>query len=260
MMAIAGIILVAKRLAKIKQRSDVSCRLCKRARKQRGASTENLPEETYGHINSLSGHINSAFCDGMATTVTAAHHFIWRHLYASIQAAQTPMSKLRFVTPDKESSMSTLWQEEEFKQICSRESVMEKAADIEKTIVVKEHKRARYDFEPMFYENRFWNRRPDGIVINKYHRTLYILEFKQSSDRNRDFLKVKEDEANEQPRSIIEALKGAAPDWTFEQINFVAGRRGAVLEDDFYNKLEKFNVEAGKRDKILETHVQRICD
>ena len=117
MMAIAGIIPVAK----IKQRSDVSCRLCKKAREQRGASTENLPEETYGHIN-------SAFCDGMSTTVTAAHQIIWRHLYASIQTAQ----KLRFVTPDKESSMSTLWQEEEFKQICNRESLMEKAADIEK--------------------------------------------------------------------------------------------------------------------------------
>jgi len=89
-------------------------------------------------------------------------------LYASIQTAQTlaPTSKLRFVTPDKESSMSTLWQEEDFKKICSRESLMEKAADIEKTIVVKEHERARYDFDPtMFYENRSWNRRPDGIVI-----------------------------------------------------------------------------------------------
>jgi len=53
-----------------------------------------------------------------------------------------------------------LWQEEEFKQICSRESLMEKAADIEKTIFVKEHERARYDFDlTMFYENRFWNQR-----------------------------------------------------------------------------------------------------
>ena len=129
-------------------------------------------------------------------------------MYASIQAAQTPTSKLRFVTPDKESSMSTLWQEEEFKQICSRESLMQKAADIEKTIVVKEHERARYDFDPtMFHENRFWNRRPDGIVINKYYRTLYIIEFKRSSDRNKDFLRVKEDEANEQHRSIIKALR-----------------------------------------------------
>jgi len=46
----------------------------------------------------------------------------------------------------------------------------------------------------------------------------------------------------------------------FEPINCVAGRRGAVVEDDFYNKLEKLNVQAGKRDKFLLAHVQRICE
>ena len=95
-------------------------------------------------------------------------------------------------------------------------------------------------------------------MIHKYHQTLYILEFKQSSDRNKDFLRVKEDEANEQHRSIIEALRATAPEWTFEQIDFVAGRSGAVVEDDFYNKLENPNVQAGKRDQILLAHVQRI--
>jgi len=126
---------------------------------------------------------------------------------------------------------------------------------------VKEHERKRYDFDPtMFYKNRFWNRRLDGIVINKFHRTLYILDFKQSSDRDKDFLRVKENKTNEQYTSIIEALKAAAPEWTFEQINFVAGRRGAVVEDVFYNKLEKLNVQAGNRDKILLAHVQCICE
>jgi len=86
MIQIAGTIPVAKWLAKIKQQSDVGCRLCKRALEQRSTRFENLPEETYGHIN-------SAFCDGMATIVAAAHHFIWRHLYVSMQAAQTPASK-----------------------------------------------------------------------------------------------------------------------------------------------------------------------
>jgi len=137
MMAIAGIIQVVKWLVKIKQRSDVICRLCKRVRGKCSASIENLLEETYGHIN-------SAFCNGMATTITAANHFIWRHLYT------------KFVTPDKESGMSTLWQKEEFEKICSIESLMEKAADIEKTSSVKEHSRERYDFDrKMFYENRF---------------------------------------------------------------------------------------------------------
>jgi len=67
---------------------------------------------------------------------------------------------------------------------------------------------------------------------------------------------VKKDEANELHKNIIEALKAATPEWTFEQINFVAGRRGAVVEDDFYNKLERPGVKAGKRDKILVAHVR----
>jgi len=100
-----------------------------------------------------------------------------------------PSSKLRFVIPDKESSMSTMWQEEEYAHICSRELLTGKAADIEKTIPLQVYEKERYDFDlTMFYENRFWNQRPDGIVINKNHRTLYILEFKQSSDRDVDFL------------------------------------------------------------------------
>ena len=72
-----------------------------------------------------------------------------------MQAAHTPASKLRFVTTDKESSMNTLWQEEEFEHICSRESLTEKTAEIEKTISVKEHERKRCDFDPtIVYENR----------------------------------------------------------------------------------------------------------
>ena len=61
--------------------------------------------------------------------------------------------------------------------MCTRESLTEKATDIEKTIAVEEHERELYDFDPtMFYEICSWNQRPDGILINKYHRTLYILE------------------------------------------------------------------------------------
>jgi len=32
------------------------------------------------------------------------------------------------------------------------------------------------------------------------------------------------------------------------------------VEDDFYNKLKKLNVQAEKRDKILLAHMQRICE
>jgi len=150
-----------------------------------------------------------------------------------------------------------LWQEKEFEQICSRELLTEKAAEIEKTISVKELERERSDFDPtMFNKNLFWNRRPVDIVIKKNHRTLYIQELKRSSDRNEDFLRVKKDEANEQHKSIIEALKAAAPEWTFEQINFVAGRRGLVVEDDFITSSKNSMYKQGKRTRFW----RRMCN
>jgi len=48
---------------------------------------------------------------------------------------------------------------------------------------------------------------------------------------------VKDAEANEQHKSIIGVLKAAAPEWEAEQINFVVGNRGSVVESDFYTKL-----------------------
>jgi len=98
----------------------------------------------------------------MATTVTAAHHSICRHLYDSMHAAQKPKSKLKFVTLDKESNMSTLWRREEFLRICSKDELAEKAQDIEVTIPVKKSKEARYNLDPeSFFVNRFWGRRPE---------------------------------------------------------------------------------------------------
>ena len=57
---------------------------------------------------------------------------------------------------------------------------------------------------------------------------------------------------NESRAFLWKSLRAAAPEWTFEQINFVARKRGAVAEDDFYNKLEKLNAQAGKR--VRHTH------
>ena len=40
----------------------------------------------------------------------------------------------------------------------------------------------------------------------------------------------------------------------------MAGRRGTVVEDDFYNNLKRLSVQVGNRAKILAAHVQRICE
>jgi len=104
-MAVAGNTPTASFLTKICKMQSAGCRLCKIAREARGESTDGLVDGTHDHIN-------SAGCEGMATTVTAAHRSIWRHLYDSMHAAQKPKSKLKFVTLTKESNMSTLWRRE----------------------------------------------------------------------------------------------------------------------------------------------------
>jgi len=114
-MSVAGNTPTASILTKIGKIQSAGCRLCRIAREARGESTDILAAETHGHIN-------SAGCKGMTTTITAAHHSIWRHLYDSLQAAQKPKNKLKFVTLDKQSSMSTLWRREEFLRFCSKKS------------------------------------------------------------------------------------------------------------------------------------------
>jgi len=139
--AVAGNTPTASFLTKIGKKQSAGCRLCRIAREARGESTDGLADEAHGHVN-------SAGCEGMATTVTAFHHSIWRHLYDSMDAAQKPKSKLKFVTLDKESNMSTLRRREEFLRICSKEDLTEKAQDIEVTIPIKKSQEARYSFDP----------------------------------------------------------------------------------------------------------------
>ena len=75
------------------------------------------------------------------------------------------------------------------------------------SLPVKKSQEARCNLDPgSFFVNHFWGRRPDGFAINEDVQIVYILEFKQSTDRDEGFLEVIEAEANEQHKSIISAL------------------------------------------------------
>ena len=76
-MVVAGNTPTAGFLTKIGKMQSAGCQLCRIAREARGESTDSLAAETHGHIN-------SAGCEGMATTVTIAHHLhleapVWQH-------------------------------------------------------------------------------------------------------------------------------------------------------------------------------------
>jgi len=148
-MVVAEISPTASFPTKIGKIQSTGCRLCRKAREARGESTDGLASETHGHTNS------SGF-EGMATTVTAAHHSIQRHLYDSVHAAQKLKRKLKFVTLGKKSNMSKLWRREEFVRICSKEDLAEKAKDIKLTLPVKKGEEARHNLNPVsYFVNRF---------------------------------------------------------------------------------------------------------
>jgi len=179
-----------------------------------------------------------------------------------MHATQKPKSKLNIVMLDKESNMSTLWRREEFLRICSKEELAEKAQNVEVTIPVKKSQETRYNLDVgSFFVNCFCGRRPDGIAINEAFKIVCILDFKRWTHRDEGIqvLEVKDAEANEQHKSIIGALKATAPEWEFEQINFVVGNRGSVVESDFYTKLKKLDVQEGKKDNFVADHVTQVC-
>ena len=70
-MVVAGNMPTTSFLAKIGKMQSAGCWLCRIAQKARGESTDGVAADSETH-----SHINSAGCEGMSTTVTAAHHSI----------------------------------------------------------------------------------------------------------------------------------------------------------------------------------------
>jgi len=128
-------------------------------------------------------------------------------------------------------------------------------------IPVQKSQETWYNLDPVsFFVNQFWGRRPDGVAINEALQIVYILDSKRSTGRDDGFLEVKEAESNERHKSIIGALRAAAPKWEFEQIDFVVGNHGSMVESNFYAKLKKLDVQEGKKDKLFADHVTQICE
>jgi len=40
----------------------------------------------------------------------------------------------------------------------------------------------------------------------------------------------------------------------------LVGNRGSVVESDFYTKLNKFDIQEGKKDKLFADHVTQVCE
>ena len=139
-------------------------------------SEEEIPRECRTHLQ-------RAGCNGQKEVVTLAHNNSFRDLMFDITRHQRATSDREFTTVGSKKTLDLLCQKEEFASIYSREELWEAVADeeaktpLETGIQGEEHKAA---------ELRFWDKRPDGLVIDKKEKVCHVLDFIRVMERYGD--------------------------------------------------------------------------
>ena len=117
------------------------------------------------------GHIQSAGCLGQKEVVTAAHNACTRELLQEIDVHGKADRHMKLLTLERESSLGSLWDQEQCAQFCSKDELWE-AAKEEMKIPWKEAQ-AGLPVPEDQYQERFWRRRLDGIGLDINQSTFY---------------------------------------------------------------------------------------
>jgi hypothetical protein len=114
-----------QQLVKYGYKEKAECMLCKKAHEESGSSWKGeLPKETIGHIP-------SAGCLGQKEVVTAAHNACIRELLQEIDVHGKADRYMKLLTLETESSLGTLWDQEQCTQLCSKDDFWEAAKEEE---------------------------------------------------------------------------------------------------------------------------------
>ena len=128
------------------------------------------------------GHISSAGCKGQKEVVTLAHNNVFRDLMFDIARHQKKTSVKDFTTLGTEKTLGSLWEGEEYINLCSKEDLWADVAEDEaKTPLEMEVQGAVHREEEL--KRRFWDKRPDGMVFDKEDKVCYVMEFKRAFER-----------------------------------------------------------------------------
>ena len=106
-------------------KEKAECILCKKAYEENGGSWKGeLPKETIGHIQSVG-------CLGQKEVVTAAHNACIRELLQEIDVHGKADRHMKLLTLKRESSLGSLWDQEQCAQFCSKDELWEAAKEEE---------------------------------------------------------------------------------------------------------------------------------
>ena len=239
------------------QKSD-RCSLCRKAmREEKGANfcEWEVPRETVGHIS-------SAGCKGQKEVVTLAHNNVFRDLMFDIARHQKKTSVKDFTTLGTEKTLGSLWEREEYINMCSKEDLWEAVAEEEaKTPLEGEMQGAEHDEEEEL-KRRFWDKRPDGMVLDKKDKTCYVIEFKRAFERYGGAQEKARQKAERQHDSLVRGLTAALNDsaWRVILVVFVGGMCGSVEEKAFNANMELMGVVESERNAIRKRHVWKLLE
>ena len=138
MMAIAGITPVAKWLAQIKQRSDVTCRLCKREREQCGASCRKRCMGTSTVPSTMEWWQPSRLPTTSSADICMPACKLHRHQRVSSSLSHL-MKRVVWARCGRRKSLSRYVAENRSRK---------RQQKLEKTIAVKEHESEQHDVDP----------------------------------------------------------------------------------------------------------------
>ena len=128
---------------------------------------------------------------------------------------------------------------EEFASICSREELWEAVADEEAKSPL-ETKRQGEEHKAAELWRRFWDKRPDGMVIDKKEKVCCLLEFERVMERHRGEQEKTTKRTELQHNCLVQGLEKALQGgkWQIMLRVFVGGMCGSVEEEAFMTNMD----------------------
>jgi hypothetical protein len=257
---IAGIFPCGKWLHKIRKRPDDLCARCAKVGKK--------------HVETVA-HLQSVQCVSQVDAVTAAHNRCWNVIMDGIVKHGSEKRDVQPITCGKEKTFRTVWREAELEDVFPKEQVereerrrrqarkaREEEARQEEREGREEHEEEEEKMEEE--EKSMWDRRADGVAIDRGKKILYLLEFKRTSDQRADFEKKATVRAEQQYEDVVGALTEVGRDmgrkWKVKLLTFVGGTCGSVHKEHLEENLEELQVLKSKWNGIRESLVRRLLE
>jgi ribonuclease HI len=255
-------------------RKSPRCELCRGERRKDKASDEALPFETVAHLQ-------SAGCKAQKKSVIGAHNRCWGYLRGAILMHGEAKRNLEFIGGERDRQLQQLWAETRIGDIFPWEDVEREAEqllegtranvkDPEGSGASQEKDDERigdWDEADPYDEVIFGRRRPDSVAIEWTSKTVYVLEFKRTSDQRHNYREHGERRARAQHDVLVKSLdtvakeaKGENAGWTIKLIIFVGGTCGSVHVQTFNNNMRELGVVESKRNTIRRGFVHELLN